>query len=65
MDGKAIWKPRMGEKTYSRPWHDAQAIAHACTATHTNEEKGGLGRWWKACPKVKLRGLILPAPNSK
>ena len=44
MDGKAIGKPRMGEKTYSRPWHDAQAIAHACTATHTNEEKGGLGR---------------------
>ena len=33
--------------------------------THANQEKGGLGGWWKACPKVKLCGLILPTPNSK
>ena len=27
--------------------------------------KGGLGGPWKANPKEKLHGLILPAPNSK
>ena len=27
-----------------RPWHEAQAIACACTATCANQEKGGLGR---------------------
>ena len=31
--------------------------------TRANEEKGRLGGWWKARPKVKLRGLISPAPN--
>ena len=36
-----------------------------CAITCTNQEKGGLGRRWKACPKVKLHGLILLAQNSK
>ena len=26
-----------------RPWHDAQAIAHARAVTHANQEKGGFG----------------------
>ena len=42
----------------NRPWHDAQAIACACTITCANKEKEGLGGQWKACPKVKLHGLI-------
>ena len=29
---------------YDRPWHDAQVIDHACAVTHTNQEKGDLGR---------------------
>ena len=45
----------------NKPWHDA--CAHA--VTRANQEKGGLGGQWKACPKVMLRGLILPVPNSK
>ena len=42
-----------------RPRHDARAVSH------TNQEKRGLGRQWKAHPKVKLHGLTLLAPNSK
>ena len=49
----------------SRLWHDARAIACTCAVTRGNQEKGGLGGQWKAHPKVKLHGLILPAPNSK
>ena len=37
----------------------------ARAVTRANQEKGGLGERWKARPKVKLRGLISPAPNSK
>ena len=39
------------------PWHDTQAIARTCAVTiRTNQEKGDLGRQWKARPKVILRG---------
>ena len=31
---------------------------HVHAITHTNQERGGMGGWWKACPKVKLHGLI-------
>ena len=48
-----------------RSWHDVQANARTCAVTHAHQEKGGLGRWWKVRPKVKLHWLILPAPNSK
>ena len=48
-----------------RPWHDARAIAHARAVTLENQEKVSLGGQWKATPKVKLRGLISPALNSK
>ena len=48
-----------------RPWHDSRAIARARAITSANQEKGGLTGWGKARPKVKLRGLISPAPNSK
>ena len=48
-----------------RPWHDARTIAHARVITCANQEKGGLGRRWKACPKVKLCGLISSVQNSK
>ena len=46
-----------------RPWHDTRGIAR--TRARADQEKGGLGGRWKARPKVKLRGLISPAPNSK
>ena len=46
-------------------WHDGWVMAYAHVITHANQEKGGLGRQWKACPKLKLRGLLLPAQNSK
>ena len=51
-------------KTY-KPWHDEQVIAQACAVTRTNQEKGGLGGWWKAYLKVKLCELMLPTPNAK
>ena len=43
-----------------RPWLDAQVIPHTHAITRTNQKKGGLSGWWKAHPKVKLHGLILP-----
>ena len=49
----------------NRPWHDAWVIPHAHAITHTNQDKGGLGRQWKACPKVKLCGLVSHVLNSK
>ena len=43
-----------------------QALAwHAHPVTHTNQGKWGSGGRWKACPKAKLHGLILPMPNPK
>ena len=48
-----------------RPWHDSRAIAHTRAITRGNQENGGLDGRLKAHPKVKLRGLILPAQNSK
>ena len=48
-----------------RSWHDVQANACTCAVTHADQEKGGLGKWWKVQPKVKLNWLILAAPNSK
>ena len=53
------------QHAHTRPWHDVWAIARAHAVTRANQEKGGLGGRWKACSKVKLCGLILPAPNSK
>ena len=47
-----------------RAWHDAWTIAHAHAVTCANQEKG-VGGCWKACPKLKLCGLISPAPNAK
>ena len=41
-----------------RPWHDMWAIAHTRAVTRINQEKGGLGRRWKAHPKVNLHALI-------
>ena len=48
-----VWK-NSDEYSLPRPWHDC-----------ANQEKGGLSGKWKVRPKVKLRGLILPVPNSK
>ena len=56
------WKHSVNK---NRPWHDGLAIARTCTVTRVNQEKGDLGGWWKACPKVKLCGLISPMPNAK
>ena len=47
------------------PWHGAWAIVCTHAVTCANQEKGGLGGQKKAHPKVKLCGLISPAPNSK
>ena len=49
--------------TWIRSWHDGQAIARTCPITGANQDKGGLHGWWKACPNIKLCGLILPAQN--
>ena len=49
----------------NRSWNDAQVIACACAITHTNQEKGGLCGLWKACPNIKLHGLISPTQNSQ
>ena len=43
---------------------NSQNKSRAQAITHTNQEKGGLDRQWKAYPKVKLHGLISPVQNS-
>ena len=48
-----------------RPWHDVWAITHTNTISRANQEKGGLHRPWKACPNIKLGGLILLVQNSQ
>ena len=48
-----------------RLWHHALVIACTHAVTHENQEKGGLGGWWKARPKVNLHGLISLMPNAK
>ena len=42
-----------------------QVLAWFSAVTCANEEKGSLGRQWKAHQKVKLHGLISPVQNSK
>ena len=44
----------------SRPWHDKWAVARSHVITHANQEKGCLGGWWIAHPRVKRHGLISP-----
>ena len=48
-----------------RPWHDVWAITHTNTISRANQGKGGLHRPWKACPNIKLCGLILLVQNSQ
>ena len=48
-----------------RPWHDVWAITHTNTISCANQGKGGLHRPWKACPNIKLCGLILLVQNSQ
>ena len=49
--------------TTIRPWHDVSVIAHTCSITIANQEKGGL-RGWKTSLNVKLHGLTSSTQNS-
>ena len=49
----------------NRSWNDARVIARACAIICTNQEKEGLCGLWKACPNIKLHGLISPTQNSQ
>ena len=66
-----LWKHELKmatENIEKKKWVKNQALAwraYARAVTRANQEKGGLGRRWKACPKLKLRGLISSKPNSK
>ena len=62
-----LWKHELKmatENIEKKKWVKNQALAWRAYA-RVNQEKWGFGGRWKACPKLKLCGLISPTPNSK
>ena len=56
MDGRTDERTDRRKKWYIEV--NAPCKRHAFFTTHKNQDKKGLDRRWKACPKVKLHGLI-------